>query len=146
MPLWKFKNNNKYGNLRTRIIHTDTPTLNINPKGLGPTIIVSRFHYEHEHLYAPALIDRGGKRYILPTWKEVHPKTTLNDIKHIKPTKPSEKVKEKNTWEVKSSSGNGVYVIKQVGVKFTCNCSGYWRLKDKNKGCKHIREVKTKMK
>ncbi len=48
----------------------------------------SRFHatqriiYYHRHSYPPALyIDQEGKKFIVPTWTEVHPATQLCDIR-----------------------------------------------------------------
>ena len=50
MPLWKFSNLNKYGNLRHRIIHTESSQFSYKPKGLGPFVGVRRFKYTYEHI------------------------------------------------------------------------------------------------
>ena len=98
------------------------------------------FKYDYEHQFAPALFVSKGQKYIVPTWQKVVPETTLNDINWIKPKiKPVEP--QKNEWLFESSSDPGsFYKVRQVGVKYTCNCPGVWRAKDRE--CKHIKEVK----
>ena len=69
MALWKFSNLNKYGNIRTRIVHLeDGKPFSYNPKGFGPFVEVHRFKYEHHHLYAPVLfVDSNNQKFILLT-------------------------------------------------------------------------------
>ena len=71
------------------------------------------------------------------------PETTLNDIKWVR-----DKVKKlkptKITWEFKSSSSDSSYTVTQVGLTYKCNCPGSYRVKDRNVGCKHCVEVRTK--
>jgi len=142
MALWKFSNLNKYGNLRSRILFVpDGQQFSYKPKGLGPFVGVRRFKYTHEHTYPPTIFQSNGKTYIVPGWQEVLPETTLNDIEWIKPE--IVKVKpEKNEWLFESSSDPGhFYRVRQTGTKFTCNCPGVWRSKDRR--CKHIKEVES---
>ena len=47
MALWEFKNLNKHGNFRTRIIHTKS-ALSIPGSGFGPSVIARRFKYKYE--------------------------------------------------------------------------------------------------
>ena len=147
MALWKFTNTNKYGNLRSRIIFLpDGKPFSFNPKGFGWFVGARRFKYDYEHLYPPTLFTspRDGQKYIVPTWQKVLPETTLNDINWIKPeiTKPEP---EKNTWKFESSSAPGsFYFVRQNGARLTCTCSGSWRAKDRR--CKHIKEVESKLK
>ena len=142
MSLWKFSNYNKYGNVRNRIIHTENPQLSINPKGLGKFIMVHKFLYEVEESFIPPRLfeDNGGKKYIVPGWIEVHPKTTMEDIKIIK----KQKRVEKDIYTV--ASGSSEYKVRHNPETnhYTCNCQGYWRVLDKSKGCKHIQEIKNK--
>jgi hypothetical protein len=104
------------------------------------------FKYTHEHSYLPpTLIVIGGQKYIMPSWQKVHPETTYSDIEWIKPTKPVEAPVEKNTWKFESSSEPGhFYTVRQSGLKLSCNCSGFWRAKDRR--CKHVKEVEQKIK
>lgn len=96
------------------------------------------FKYEYTHPYlAPTLFNVNGKKFIIPTWQEVHPKTTLKDIEWIKPEKVE--LKEKGSWKFKSSSSDATYIVRRSGVKLTCNCPGFYRAKDRK--CKHVKEV-----
>lgn len=108
------------------------------------------FKYEYEHSMLPPTLfisPVDGQKYIVPTWQKVHPKTTLQDIEWIKPVTPVEAPIEKNTWKFESSSDPGhFYTVRQSGLKLTCNCSGFWRAKDRNKGCKHVQEVRKQLK
>lgn len=142
MPLFQVSTLNKYGNLRSRIVHRDSSQFTIRPKGFGKFIGVKRFKYEHVHSYVcPALTVINGKKYLLPDWKEVDPKTTLEDINWIKPTKPEPKV-EPNLFKFKSSSSDSIYTVRKIMDTYKCNCPGYWR--SKTRECKHIKEVKNK--
>ena len=82
MGLWKFSNYNKYRNIRSRIIHTEDSQLSINPNGFGKFMVAHIFKYEiEESLIPPRLFETNGKKYIVPSWVEVHPKTELSDYK-----------------------------------------------------------------
>ena len=148
MALWKFTNTNKYGNLRSRIIyHPDGEIFNLNLKEFGDFADVQPFKYVYEHSLIPPhlFVDQDGQKYITPTWQKVVPKTTLNDIKWVKPNlakpKPIKPTPQKNEWLFESSSNAGhFYKVTQVGVTYRCNCPGGWRAKDRQ--CKHIKEVK----
>jgi len=106
------------------------------------------FKYEYIHAMLPPTLfisSTSGKKYIVPTWQEVHPETTLNDIEWIKPEKIEVPV-EKDVWKFESSSDPGhFYTVKKSGLKLTCNCSGFYRAKDRNKGCKHVQEVRKQL-
>jgi hypothetical protein len=140
--IWKFSNLNKHGNIRSRIIYRpDGEGFKYYPKGLGSFIDVVRFKYEYKEQMIPPHLFTGsdGKKFIVPTWQEVLPETTLDDINwirtEIKTIKP-----EKNEWLFESSSDPGlIYKVTQVGNKLNCNCPGVWRSKDRQ--CKHIKEV-----
>ena len=147
MALLQFSNKNKYGNTRTRIIHNDTTSLGINPSGFGSFISVSVFKYEYEHpILAPSLfVDLKGDKYIVPTWQKVHPKTELKDIIRKK-TKVKKDKTEKKTWKFDSSSSDSVYTVTKVdSATLKCNCPGFYRVKDRNRGCKHIQKVRVSL-
>jgi hypothetical protein len=103
--------------------------------------IVKVFKYKIESRLKPGIAKVKGKTFITPGWIPCHPKTELSDINWIQKVPKEEKLKEINTWRFKSSSGDGEYVTKKNGFKYTCNCPGVWRAKDKE--CKHIKEVKS---
>jgi hypothetical protein len=147
MALWKFKNLNKYGNIRTRIIHTENSQLTIKPKGLGPFIGASRFHYESRTPYHGLMTSPvDGKTYLTPDWIEVHPETTLDDIRAAKDEtrgrkKASTKFENPKEWKFESKSDpDSWYVVKHVSEsKVTCTCAGQYRAKDRK--CRHMKEV-----
>jgi len=141
--LYEFSNQNKYGNLRKRIIvWPDGKPFSFNPKGLGRMVAVRRFKYEYEHsLVPPSILELNGKTYIMPLWKEVVKGTTINDIEWIKP-QPKKTVVEEFKFE--SASSGSVYTTKKYTkpdgeIKFSCSCPGTWRAKDRR--CKHIKSL-----
>ena len=139
MPIVEFSNLNKYGNLRTRRFYQEKSNLNINPKGFGSFVAFKLFKYDYEHHMSPSLANIGDKRYIVPTWQEVLPETTLDDINWIK---PKLKVKEKPVIKTHiSGSGLGEYTTKYYpeSGKYHCSCPGYWR---SSGNCKHVKEMK----
>ena len=144
MPLFQVSTLNKYGNLRSRIIHRESSNFSIRPKGFGKFIGVKRFKYEHVHSYiCPTLIELNGKKFMLPDWKEVDPKTTLEDIKWIIPDKEEDKPKQDpDLFKFKSSSSDSIYTVRRIMDSYKCNCPGYWR--SKTRECKHIKEIKNK--
>ena len=107
-------------------------------------VYVFKYTYEHSQL-PPTLVVLKGKKYIVPTWQEVHLQTTLEDINWIKPVKIETPV-EKETWKFESSSEKGLfYKVTKQGSELKCNCSGFFRCKDRSKGCKHVQEVRKQL-
>jgi hypothetical protein len=145
--LYEFKNYNKHGNIRTRVVSWPKgKAFGVNPSGLGGYIGVRVFKYEYHHeINPPSLANIGGKRYILPTWKEVLPETELSDIKWIK---PKLKVKQEPIVETHTSSSNANKTYKTIyypeSGKFHCDCPGRWRAFDNR--CKHIKALEKKVK
>jgi hypothetical protein len=142
MALWKFTNLNKYGNPRSRIIfRPDGEAFGFNPKGFGPFVNVQRFKYEHKHdIIPPGLVVSNGKKYIVPTWKEVDLNTTLNDIQWVRPK--VKVTKSKTIVKIsKSSSSNAEYTTKYYpdSGKYHCDCPGTWRTRG---NCKHVKEMR----
>ena len=133
--LWQFTNTNKYGNLRSRVVYADG-ALKVG-QGFGSFQGAKRFSYESRSPYF-ALIEIRGKKILVPDWIEVHPQTTINDIKHNAPVVVEVPVQQ-NEWMFESSSGGGFYKVKQNGLKLTCTCPGSWRAFDRR--CKHIKEI-----
>ena len=142
MALWKFTNLNKYGNHRSRIIYKpDGESFGFNPKGFGSFINVQMFKYEYKHeVMPPGLIESNGKKYIVPTWKEVDPNTTLKDIEWIKP-KPKVKRSKTVIKTFSSGSSDATYTTKYYpdSGKFFCDCPGSWRSYG---NCKHIKQMR----
>ncbi len=139
--LWKFTNTNKYGNLRSRIVHSEG-ALKVG-RGFGSFQSAKRFRYESRSPYFGLMVSpTTGKKYLVPDWIEVHPQTTIEDIKHEAPV-VVEQPKEKNEWIFESSSGDGFYKVRQSGLKLTCTCPGSWRAADRR--CKHIKQVENEL-
>jgi len=147
MALFKFQNLNKYGNLRTRIVHSPTSQFSFKPRGLGKFVNVQRFYYEMEHAYLSATlwINNEGDKILLPTMQKVHPKTTLEDIKVIRP-KPKKRTEPIIETHISSSSKDIEYTTKYYpdSGNFYCTCPGTWRAKDRR--CKHIKALELKHK
>ena len=78
-----------------------------------------------------------GKKFHTPSWTEVHPETTLEDIMVEK--KPFQELfVEEKIWEFKSSSSDKTYTVRyNKSGNLSCNCWGYMA----HKRCKHIKEV-----
>ena len=118
------------------------------PKG-HKFVNVQRLTYQHEHGWMPPVLSVfNGKKYILPTWVEVHPDTQLSDIRWERPTtKP--KGPEVITKEFISKSNPDItYEARKVTlptgkIQFSCNCPGVWR--SKTRECKHIKENMSKI-
>ena len=110
------------------------------------SISLFKYKFEHPYLTPSLIIDSKGDKYIVPTWEKVHPETTLKDINVIRPIKKVETPIEKNSWKFESSSEKGLfYTVRQNGNKLTCTCSGFFRCRDKNIGCKHVQEVRKQL-
>lgn len=122
------------------IKHTEGTSHGFKPSSslIGSSSQLFKYDYEHPIL-APTLYESKGQKYILPFWIKVHPKTTYSDINWIKPE--VKKIEpEKNTWKFESSSAPGTfYIVKQSGLRYSCNCPGVWRSKDRR--CKHIKQI-----
>jgi len=100
-----------------------------------------------KHAYLPLAIARlYNKTVIMPAGIECHPETTLDDIEVIDNSpkeKPEPKPREKRTWKFDSASSEGSYAVRENMGKLSCNCMGYWRAKDREKGCKHMQQVRS---
>jgi hypothetical protein len=145
MPIVEFSNLNKYNNLRTRRFYQEKSNFSINPKGFGSFVAFKLFKYDYEHHIPPSLANVGGKKYIVPTWQEVLPETTLDDINWIKP-KIKKILESKIITKVSNSnSGLGKYTTKYYpeSGKYHCSCPGYWR---SGGNCKHVKEMKINQK
>jgi len=146
MALFKFQNNNKHGNLRTRIVHSPTSQFSFKPKGLGSFVNVQRFYYEMEHEYLTPILfnDQNGDKIMMPDGIKVHPKTTLDDIKVVRPQpkKRTEPIIETHI----SSSSKSEYTTRYYpdSGKYYCNCMGFFRARDRR--CKHIKAMELKFK
>ena len=147
MPLFEFTNKNKYGQLRKRIVYSDSTAFTFNPKGLGDFVCVRPFKYESRSKYFGIFTSPvDGKKYLTPDWIEVLPETTLYDIKPFEEETRGRKKKENKLdnpreWKFESKSDPGqYYLVRQISdYKVTCTCSGQYRAKDRK--CRHMKEI-----
>ena len=139
-----FTNLNKYGTLRNRIIHVPDGKPFTHGPNYGPIVSSRVFKYEYTGSISPALVTLNGKKYIIPSWKEVLPETTLNDIEWVKPQVETPVPAQSNVWKFQSESNPDMqYIVRQNGSKLSCNCPGVWRSKIRK--CKHIFEIEKKL-
>lgn len=82
-------------------------------------------------------IMKDGKKFHTPSWIEVHPETTHDDI--VVEKKPFEELfVEPKTWTFKSSSSDKTYTVKyNKHGQLSCDCWGYIA----HRKCKHIKDV-----
>ena len=140
MSLWKVQTKFDNGEYKDEIIYNEGPYVIHPKKDKIKSCVARKFHYEVDESLIPPRIfeDQEGKKYIVPQWIEVHPKTTQEDIK-------INKVKKRVIKDIHTiQSGSGEYKVRfnPVTEKYTCNCMGFWRVKDKVKGCKHIIQIR----
>jgi len=141
-----FTNLNKYSTLRNRIIHVPDGKPFTHGANYGPIVGSRVFKYEYTGSISPALVTLNGKKYIIPSWQEVLPETTLNDIEWVKPQVEAPAPAQSNVWKFQSESNPDMqYIVRQNGLKLSCNCSGFFRAKDREKGCKHVQQVKKEL-
>ena len=128
MALWKVDD---------EIVYSDG-SLSLDPT-FANGIFVTRHTYKvpYTNVGKGGFIEKDGKKFHTPSWIEVHPKTTHDDI--VVDKKPFEELfVEPEKWTFKSSSSDKVYTVKRnKHGKLSCDCRGYIA----HKNCKHIKEV-----
>jgi len=145
MPLFEFTHKTKYGQLRKRIVHSESSQFTIKP-GFGKFVGIRPFKYMSRSAHTPGLTRSNGVLYMIPDWIEVLPETTVNDIKAFEVEtrgrkKNTKKIDNPTEWKFESKSDPGsYYVVKQVSdYKVSCTCSGQYRAKDRK--CRHMKEI-----
>ena len=108
------------------------------PGDIAPAF-VSRYVYNvpYTNVGKGGFMIKDGKKIHTPTWMEVHPETTLDDI--VVDKKPFQELfVEPKTWKFKSSSSDKEYIVRlNASGKLSCDCWGYIA----HRKCKHIKEV-----
>lgn len=131
MALWEVNNGKK-----TVIMYSDGALGISNPP---PYLSVRRKFYKvpYSNIGTGSIIESNGKKFHVPSWTEVHPRTTINDI--IVEKKPFEELFiEPQTWTFESASSDKVYTVKKnKDGKLSCDCWGYIA----HRKCKHIKQV-----
>jgi len=128
------------GTRTDEIVYNESTTTSYKPVDGLVSRLVQCFKYRVKTDVNPSVVTLNGKRVIVPVWLEVHPLTTINDIEWVKP-----KPKRQNTKTTEVTSESGTYKVKfnPDTKEWKCNCFGFFRLKDRSKGCKHIIQAKS---
>ena len=105
------------------------------------SLFVKRHFYTipHSNVGLGGFINQNGKKFHVPSWTEVHPETSFDDL--IVEKKPFEELfDEPKEWKFESSTGGKTYTVKyNKHGNLSCDCWGYIA----HKKCKHIKEVES---
>ena len=124
-------------NVDGEIVYSDG-ALSLDPK-VANGIFVTRHTYKvpYTNVGLGGFINKDGKKYHTPSWIEVHPETTLDDIV-VEKQLFEELFVEPKTWTFKSSSSDKTYTVKMnKNGNLACDCWGYIA----HRKCKHIKEA-----
>tara|TARA_R110002050_G_scaffold89491_1_gene188395 strand:+ start:135 stop:563 length:429 start_codon:yes stop_codon:yes gene_type:complete len=127
------------------IIVQESSAFTYKPDGKTKSYAVQRIVYYHKHWIPPGLLNSRGKKYIVPTWTEVHPATELSDVMWKRPERKVQKPDVITKKFTSKSNPDIIYTSKKTmlptgKVQYSCNCPGVWRAKSRE--CKHIKEMK----
>jgi len=111
------------------------------PGDIGSSVFATRHYYKvpYTNLGQGGISTVSGKTYHMPSWTEIHPKSTLDDI--IVEKEPFQELFieiEKRSWKYKSASSDKEYTVKEGKNGLHCDCWGYIA----HRKCKHITETK----
>lgn len=137
MPLHRVITVKKDGTRTDEIVWNKNTTTSYKPVKEVVSRLVQCFKYEVKTDINPSLITLNGKRIIVPTWQEVHPLTTLEDIEWVKPQK-----RPRADISVKTGDGKYKTTFNTATGKFKCSCMGFWR---SNGNCKHVKELRASL-
>lgn len=107
-----------------------------------PSSLFVRRHFytiPYSNVGKGGFINQNGKKFHVPSWTEVHPETSFDDL--IIEKKPFEELfEEPKEWKFESSTGGKTYTVKyNKHGNLSCDCWGYIA----HKKCKHIKEVES---
>lgn len=85
----------------------------------------------------------NGRYFHTPSWIEVEPGTTIDDIElEAKPFAELFEEPKEERWEFTSSRSGDTYVVRyNIRKELSCSCWGYIA----HRNCKHIKEVKKQL-
>ena len=135
--LYKVKTLFEDGTETNELVYSKTAYSNTPKISKIRSCVVISFRYKHLLPAEPILITSAldKKKYIVPSFQEVHPQTELSDIEWVRPIVK----KQKTIFEVIGSTGDKYTVNYNPNNKsWKCTCQGFWRAKDRQ--CKHIKE------
>lgn len=137
MPLHRVITVKKDGTRTDEIVWNKNTTTSYKPVKEVVSRLVQCFKYEVKTDINPSIVTLNGKRIIVPTWQEVHPLTTLEDIEWVKPQK-----RPRADISVKTGDGKYKTTFNTATGKFKCSCMGFWR---SNGNCKHVKELRASL-
>lgn len=127
-------------NVNGEIVYSEGALSVSNPPS---NLWVKRHVYEvpYSNVGKGGFIMRDGKKIHTPSWTEVHPETTHDDIVVMK--NPFEELfVEEKQWKFKSGSSSKEYTVRHNAKgSLSCDCMGYIA----HRKCKHIREVSSEI-
>lgn len=133
MALWEVNNGKK------TVVMFSEGSLSI--KNPPPYLSVRRKFYKvpYTNVGKGGFFERDGKLIHTPSYMEVHPKTTFDDI--VVEKKPFQEVfVEPQQWTFESASSDKSYTVKKnKNGNLACDCWGYIA----HRKCKHIKEVQS---
>lgn len=116
------------------------PPIQLKGTNIKHTISTTWFYHVEDLGIPPSIATIKDKTYIMPHWIEVHPQTTLHDIK-VKKKRVPKKDQTKIIKTFTSGSSDSTYTTtyyKESG-KYFCDCPGFWR---SGGNCKHVKQLK----
>lgn len=137
MPLHRVITVKRDGTRTDEIVWNENTTTSYKPVKEVVSRLVQCFKYEVKTDINPSIVTLNGKRIIVPTWQEVHPLTTLEDIEWVKPQK-----RPRADISVKTGDGKYKTTFNTATGKFKCSCMGFWR---SNGNCKHVKELRASL-
>lgn len=131
MALWEVSNG-----IKKVLMHSEGALSFNNPPSY---LAVQRFRYKvpFTNVGKGGFLEKDGKKFHTPSWIEVHPETTLDDIEVDK--KPFEELfVEQEEWKFESASSDKTYTVRRnKSGNLSCDCWGYIA----HRKCKHIKSV-----
>jgi len=123
-------------NVNGEIVFSDGALSISNPPS---SMFVKRHYYKvpYSNVGKGGFMFKGNQKIHTPSYTEVHPETTFDDI--LVDKKPFDEIFVKPlTWSFKSSSSEKEYTVKRnKNGNLSCDCWGYIA----HKRCKHIKKV-----
>ena len=127
-------------NVNGEIVYSEGALSVSNPPG---NLWVKRHAYKvpYSNVGKGGILNINGKTYHTPSWIEVHPKTTVNDIM-VEKNPFEELFVEEKKWSFKSGSSDKEYTVRHNAKgNLSCDCMGYIG----HGRCKHIKEVSSQI-
>ena len=126
-------------NVGDKIIYSDGSLRLSADEANGVQVTRHSYKVPYSNVGKGGFITKDGKKFHTPSWIEVHPETTHDDIE-VQKNPFEELFVEPKSWKFKSATSDKEYTVK-INAKgnLSCDCWGYIA----HKRCKHIKEVES---